>query len=202
MSDNFAGRRKRGGKRERGPPRAANKEEAPLPDITLEEYEQRKMEILTRAVLSENLYVKLRTQLRDNKLNELRDYKSAIETKTCPEYLAGKQEADEVLNKKMDINQARYELKMAQIKDEYEAETDMASRSYDDQYRYAKGRYIDFFKELIAEKERRETDVGSLLGTLLALPPLPNQTTERPIFKDIVDGTYQRAQGRSRKADR
>lgn len=57
---------------------------------------------------------------------------------------------------------------MAQILDEYEAETAMNETQHEDKYVYAKGRYIDFFKELIAEKEKREREVGMLLGAYLS----------------------------------
>uniref|UniRef100_A0A1I7U9B9 DUF2040 domain-containing protein n=1 Tax=Caenorhabditis tropicalis TaxID=1561998 RepID=A0A1I7U9B9_9PELO len=203
MSDNSSwnfSKRKRGGKREKGTSRA--KEEAATPLIATDDYERERSKILEKLVLSENLFIHLRTQLRDNKLKELQDYKAAVATKTCPEYIAGKRESDEVLAKQNDLIQARFEMKMAQIQDEYEAEVDMANRSYEDRYNYAKCRYIEYVKNLIAEKERRAKDIGNILGALLCLPPLPHPFTEKPVFKEDVDrGRITRSQSKSRRSE-
>ncbi|CAP36666.1 Protein CBG19411 [Caenorhabditis briggsae] len=188
MADNLMRGRKRG----RGGMRAvfrkgtSEEPEQEEPILTKEEYLKKKRMLLRRAVLAENQYNALRTRLKENKARELIEYKQAVARKQCPEYLAGLSKAQEELDGKKAIIETRYKMKLGQILDEYEAETDMNRTQFEDQYIYSKNRYMDFFKNLIEEKKKREKEVGIILGALLILPPLPKGICEKPVFQDVV----------------
>uniref|UniRef100_A0A8R1IZ93 Uncharacterized protein n=1 Tax=Caenorhabditis japonica TaxID=281687 RepID=A0A8R1IZ93_CAEJA len=93
-------------------------------------------------------------------------------------------------------------MKLAQIRDEYEAEMEMNKTQFDDQYAYEKGRYIDYFTALIAEKQRRADMVGNFLGAFLSLPPVPTKETEQPVLtKEAYEGRTTRSRSKSVKKE-
>ncbi|KAF1750338.1 hypothetical protein GCK72_016887 [Caenorhabditis remanei] len=204
MSDNLSGRRKRGRGRERGGLRGNGRkvetEERKAKELAMteEEYQETKRKLLRIAVIAETQYNELRKQLKKNKEQEYLEYKALVDRGECPEFLLGKAEADEKLKKKLEINETRYELKMAQIQDEYEAETAINETQHDDQYAYAKDRFITFFEELIEEKTKRQREIGLIMGALLTLPPLPTPTSQRPIFVEDVDPNRRQTRSRSK----
>ncbi|CAI2353131.1 unnamed protein product [Caenorhabditis sp. 36 PRJEB53466] len=176
--------------------------EEPQEPISKEEYEQEKERILRKAVLCETQFTILREQLRTEKLRRAKEFKEAAAAGKCPEYLAAKEAAEADRRRQSNVNKTKYELKMAQISDEFEAEMAINRTAFNDQYEYAKGRFIDFFQQLISEKKRRRQETSKIMGLLLTIPPMPDSISAAPVFEEVAyEGRETRSRSKSKKEE-